>query len=146
MGQISKHIFFKAPLENVWKVWTDVEKTPEWVDGVKESTVTSATKYGPGLSWDEKCFFSGKLIDVSHKIVVWEEKKKTVIRTGLPMGGSMQRIVEFRPASGGTEANVEIEWDLGIVASFFGEEQLAELMDKNFERTGENWKKKAENV
>ena len=144
MGQISKQIFFKAPMENVWKVWTDVEKTPEWVDGVKESTVTSATKYGPGLSWDEKCVFSGKLIDVSHKIVVWEEKKKTVIRTGLPMGGSMQRIVEFRSAQGGTEANVQIEWDLGIVASFFSEDQLSDLMDKNFERTGDNWKRKAE--
>ena len=96
MGQISRQIFFKAPVARVWKVWTGVEKTPEWVEGVQESTLTSSVREGRGLSWNEKCLFGKKVIRMDHEATEWEEGKKIVIRTGLPMGGSMERIAEFR--------------------------------------------------
>ena len=49
MGDIQKKITFRAPVEKVWEVWTDVGKTPEWVEGVQSSEVTSPVKEGRGL-------------------------------------------------------------------------------------------------
>lgn len=145
MGQLSRQIFFKAPLEIVWKIWTDVEKNPEWVEGVGESRITSAVKSGPGLSWEEHCMFGGKSIPMEHKMVLWEEKKKTVTRTGLPMGGSIQRIAAFRPyGDGGAEVQIDMEWDLGIAAAFFNEDELQAMIEKNFTTTADRWKARAE--
>ena len=62
MDQISKQLFFNAPLDRVWEVWTDVERTPEWVEGVSESKITSSIREGKGLSWNEKCLFGKKVI------------------------------------------------------------------------------------
>lgn len=145
MGQISKQIFFNAPIEIVWGIWTDVEKNKEWVDGVGESHITSAVKSGPGLSWEEHCMFAGKSIPMEHKMVLWEDKKKTVTRTGLPMGGSIQRIASFKTQGEGTEAIVDMEWDLGIAAAFFDEDELQAMIEKSFDATAARWKSRAEN-
>lgn len=144
MGQIKKTVSFKAPLEKVWAIWVDVEKTPEWVAGVEESKITSSGKIGKGLEWSEKCLFGSKNIQMEHKFTEWEEGKKTVIESGLPMGGRMERVVEFKAIPDGCEANVEVEWDLGIVGAFFDEAKLQHMMEKSFNQTAEKWKAKAE--
>ncbi len=144
MGSISKQLFFNAPLEVVWKIWTDVEKTPDWVDGVFKSIITSATKYGPGLTWEEKGIFDGRNVDVEHKVVVWDEKKKTVIKTTLPMGAAMERIVEFKASGDQTEVTAQLEWELGMIGMFISEEQWEKMITRNFEATASNWKSKAE--
>jgi uncharacterized membrane protein len=144
MGQLTKQIFFKAPLEVVWKIWTDVEKTPEWVEGVKQSAIVSATKYGPGLSWEEKCYFGSTMVDMEHKMVVWDEKKKTVTRTGLPMGASLEKIAEFRQAGETTEVNIVMEWSLGFAGVLITEEKFGFMLESSFESTMQNWKEKAE--
>lgn len=159
MGQITKQLFFNAPLERVWKVWTEVEKTPEWVEGVQESRVTSSVPDGKGLSWNEKCLFGKKVIQMDHEFSEWEPMKRTVIRTGLPMGGMMERTAEFkrvgagspRPSKGEetsprhqTEVHVTLEWDLGMVGAMIGEDKLHHMMEKSFDLTAEKWKAKAE--
>ena len=145
MGQISKQIFFKAPLEIVWKIWTDVEKNPEWVEGVRESKIVSATKHGPGLTWEEKGMFGSTPVEMEHKIVVWDEKKKTVIRTNLPMGASMEKIAEFRSVGSESEVQIQIDWSLGVASMFLSEEKMAEMTGKSLEATVMKWKRKAEN-
>lgn len=144
MGQLEKTLLINAPLEKVWGIWIDVAKTPEWVDGVGESHITSVAKSGPGLTWEEHCMIDGKSIPMCHKMVVWEEKKKTVIKTGLPMGGSMERIAEFSVQGDQTQVRLQMEWDLGIAAMFIGEEKLQDILEKNCETTATNWKKRAE--
>lgn len=144
MGSIEKKLFFNAPVERVWKVWVDVEKTPEWVEGVQESRVTSPAREGKGFSWSEKCLFGKKLIQMEHEFSDWEPLKRSVIRTGLPMGGTMERACEFAPAAGGTEVSVHLEWDLGLVGAFFDEDKLAHMMEKSFDLTAEKWKTRAE--
>ena len=147
MGQISKQISFKAPVETVWKIWTDVEKTPDWVEGVKESKIVSATKYGPGLTWEERTVFANTPVEMEHKVVVWDEKKKTVTRTSLPMGATMEKITEFRLSSieGQTEVQIQIEWSLGVASMFITDEKMAEMMEKSLDATALKWKRKAEN-
>jgi uncharacterized membrane protein len=144
MGQISKQIFFKAPVEVVWKIWTDVEKTPEWVEGVLQSAIVSATKYGPGLEWEEKGFFGSTPVDMEHKMVMWEEKKKTVTRTNLPMGATMEKIAEFRSAGSESEVQIQVEWNLGVASMFLSDEKMAEMTEKSLNATAAKWKQRAE--
>lgn len=146
MGQISRQLFFTAPLEKVWKIWTDVEKTPEWVEGVQESKITGEVREGKGLSWKEKCLFGKQVIQMDHEMKECEPLKKTHTRTGLPMGGTMESTAEFKPGPGGTEVNLSIEWDLGMVGAIIGEEKLQHMMEKSFNATAEKWKAKAEKV
>jgi uncharacterized protein YndB with AHSA1/START domain len=96
MGSITKQIFFKAPVEKVWGIWTDVEKTPEWVEGVQQSKIVSDVREGKGLEWQEKCLFGKQVIQMDHEVKQWEPLKKTFYRTGLPMGGSMETTAEFQ--------------------------------------------------
>lgn len=155
MGQISKQLFFNASLEKVWKVWTDVEKTPEWVEGVTSSRITSSAREGKGLAWNERCIFGKKEIQMDHKFMEYIPLQKTVTETGLPMGGTMQTTAEFSaikmadPSFGGkptpqTEVNLALEWDLGMIGAMIGEDKLRHMMEKSFDLTAAKWKEKAE--
>jgi len=145
MGEIQRQVFFKASVEKVWKVWTDVEKTTEWVEGVQESKITSDAREGKGLAWKEKCLFGKKnVIQMDHEMTEWEPLKKTVIQTGLPMGGTMERKAEFKSTSEGTEVLMQMEWDLGIAGAIIGDDKLQHMMEKSFDLTVEKWKSKAE--
>ncbi len=144
MGSISKQVFFNVPVEKVWSIWADVEKTPEWVEGVQSSKIVSDVREGKGLEWQEKCLFGKQVIQMDHEVKQWEPLKKTFYRTGLPMGGSMETTAEFRPAPQGTEVNLQVEWDLGMVGMMIGEDKLHHMMDKAFTLTTEKWKARAE--
>ena len=144
MTFLEKTISFNAPVEKVWNVWTDVEHTPQWVEGVQESTITSAVREGKGLSWKEKCLFGKQTIHMDHEFTTWEPLKKTVIRSGLPMGGSMERTADFESTPTGTQVKAVLEWDLGIVGAMIGEDKLKHMMEKSFDLTAQKWKEKAE--
>ncbi len=144
MGSINKQLFFNAPLEKVWKIWVDVEKTTEWVEGVQESRITSPVREGKGLEWSEKCLFGKQVIQMDHAMKEWEPHKKTRAYTGLPMGGSMETTAEFKPSGQGSEANLYVEWDLGMVGMIIGEDKLQHMMEKALTLTSEKWKAKAE--
>src|SRR3989338_2065953 len=144
MGEISKQLFFKTPLEKVWNIWTDVEKTPEWVEGVQESRRTGIVKEGKGLEWQEKCQFGSKVIQMDHEFTEWDPLKRVVIHTGLPMGGSMDRSADFKATPEGAEVKVLLEWDLGMIGAFFDEDKLRHMMEKSFDQTAAKWKARAE--
>ena len=144
MGSFQRQIFFNAPLAKVWKIWTDVEKTPEWVEGVQESKITSPVREGKGLCWKEKCLFGKQVIQMDHEYKEFEPQKKTFARTGLPMGGSMETAAEFKSSPQGAEVNLLVEWDLGMVGVMIGEDKLQHMMEKSFNATIEKWKAKAE--
>ena len=144
MGQIQRQIFFNAPLARVWQVWTDIEKTPDWVYGVQESRRTGMVPQGKGSEWQEKCQFGSKVIQMDHEFTEFEPQKKTVIHTGLPMDGTMERTAEFKESPQGAEVNVLLEWDLGMIGAFFDEDKLHHMMEKSFDQTAAKWKEKAE--
>ena len=144
MGQINKQLFFNARIEKVWKIWTDVEKTPEWVEGVQESQITSTIRDGKGVEWREKCLFGKQVIQMDHKMTDFEPQKRTVVWTGLPMGGTMESTAEFTETSKATEVNIQLEWDLGIVGAMIGDDKLHHMMEKSFDQTAAKWKARAE--
>ena len=96
MNLLTKNILIKAPLERIWNLLADVTRTPEWVDGVKESERTGAVREGGGMRWRESCVLDRQHIEVEHTMTVWEPMRKAVIQSTLPMNGSMTRALVLK--------------------------------------------------
>lgn len=144
MRAITKNISINAPLEKVWAIWSDVEKTPEWVEGVKESKITAGTP-GRGMEWEEKCAMGGQMVQMQHEVREWEAQKKTFYHTKLPMGAVMETRAEFNSTSQGkAEISVEISWELGILSMMISDEKFEEMIDKAFSKTAERLRVKSE--
>ena len=144
MNLLKKQILIKTQLEKVWSILADVPRTPEWVDGVKESERTGGVREGKGMRWRESCVLDRQHIEVEHEMAVWEPMKKAVIQSKLPMNGSMTRSLVFSEKPGGIEITVEFVWDLGIAGMILGEEKVKNILDQSFENTLANWKDLAE--
>lgn len=145
MNGIRKEINFDVCSEKVWQVWKDVEKTSEWVDGVSLSRIMSESKEGLELHWREKCKVGGFDVQVDHYVKAWDEAKKVSVHSALPMGGSMNREIEF--VNLGYESSkvyLTLTWNLGMAGSLFSDKQMEEMMDRSLDRTAKNWKQKAE--
>ena len=144
MNSLKKSIRINAPLEKIWTILADVTRTPEWVDGVKESERTGAIRDGQGMRWRESCVLDRQHIEVEHEMIVWEPMSRAVIQSALPMNGSMTRTILFEPKAEGVYVAIEFVWDLGIAGMLLGEKKVREILEASFEATLENWKMKAE--
>jgi carbon monoxide dehydrogenase subunit G len=140
MNSLKKQILINAPLKKIWSILADVTRTPEWVDGVKESERTGAITEGKGLRWREACELDRQHIEVEHEMTVWEPMRRAVIQSKLPMNGSMTRALIFDPKPGGAEISAEFQWDLGIAGMILGEKKVRDILDRSFENTLANWK------
>ena len=146
MGQMTKQVFFNAPLEKVWGIWADVQTTPSWVDGVKESLLTSASHEGVGLAWKEKCLFGSQLIEAEHRVSEWQRSQKVTVNTQLPFGATLNRTIDFKANSDGqSEIQIQFDWQLGMVAMMIPDETFHQMLSASFDKTAENWKTRAEN-
>ena len=133
-----------ASLEKIWAILADVRRTPEWVDGVKESERIGAVREGKGARWRESCVLDRQHIEVEHEMKVWEPMSRAVIQSALPMNGSMTRTLVFNQKTEGVEVAVEFLWDLGIAGMLLGEQKVRSILDQSFENTLANWKDLAE--
>lgn len=143
MSQYKMKLFFSAPLEKVWDIWVDVEKTPEWVYGVQASEPGEGT-FEEGYSWKEACLFDNLPVPMEHSVTECEKQRKTVIYTVLPMGGTLEKTVLFTPADGGVHVEMEASWELGMIAAFLSADRIREKMEEGFTKTADNWKSRAE--
>jgi carbon monoxide dehydrogenase subunit G len=144
MNSLKKQVQIDALLETIWAILGDVRRTPEWVDGVKESERTGAITEGKGLRWREACELDRQHIEVEHEMTVWEPMRRAVIQSKLPMNGSMIRTIVFNPKPNGVEISAEFQWDLGIAGMILGEKKVRDILDRSFENTLANWKDLAE--
>jgi len=138
---LDKNFVLPADSKKVWQSIADVAATPNWIDGVQASEITSDAKEGVGLSWKEKSAFGKQAVQMDHEITIWEPNKKIKIHSGLPMGGSMDRTMEFTEKGNETEVKATLEWDMGIVGSMIGEDKLRHMLEKSFDQTIANWQK-----
>ncbi len=143
MSEHKTRLLIKAPLQRVWDIWVDVEKTPEWVHGVQSSEITAGGP-GQGLCWKETGVVDGMPIPMEHSFLVWEPLHKTEIHTVLPLGGTMNRVVEFSENEEGTLVDVTMTWELGMIAMMISPEKIQTQIEESFEITAKNWKTKAE--
>lgn len=144
MNSLTKKILINSNIEKIWPILADVTRTPEWVDGVKESERTGSIREGKGTRWRESCVLDRQHIEVEHEMKVWEPMSRAVIQSVLPMNGSMTRRLVFNPKPEGVEITVEFLWDLGIAGMLLGEQKARNILDQSFENTLANWKDLAE--
>lgn len=142
-NMMHKQVFLEVPPDKAWRTWTQIEKRPEWVHGVRSSRLTGTVREGVGLSWEEVCLFGSQEAIMQNEVVEWTPLQKIKTQTALPMGASLQTVAEFRPHGNGTEVNVFVEWNLGILSMLLGEDKIREALEKAFEKTAENWKARA---
>ncbi len=143
MGEIRKHIYFSASPETIWKILMDVQSTPQWVAGVTESTILKPSS-GAGLCWREIWEFMNQKIQVDHEMISCEPHVKAEIRSKLPLGASMEKLMEIQTSNEKTVLALSLTWNLGMVGSMIGEDAVQEVMDQNLEKTAQNWKNLAE--
>ena len=144
MNSLTKKILINSSTKKIWAILADVTRTPEWVDGVKESERTGAVREGKGARWRESCVLDRQHIEVEHEMKVWEPMSRAVIQSVLPMNGSMTRTLVLGPKTEGVEVTVEFVWDLGIAGMLLGEQKVRTILDQSFENTLANWKDLAE--
>lgn len=145
MNEIKKEIEFSVPSQKVWALWKDVEKTSEWVDGVSLSRIMSEAKEGFDLHWREKCKVGGFDVQVDQYVKKWDEGKKVAVHSKLPMGGTMDRTIEFfDQGENQSKVHLTLTWNLGMAASLFSDKQMEDMMDRSLDRTAKNWKEKVE--
>jgi len=146
MGNLRREIKFSVPAEKTWSVLEDLEKSPEWVDGVKACKITSLERSGKNVSWEEKAVFGTQTIDAAHRFLCYEPYAKAVIRTDLPMGGVMTRTLTFKSSPRTTTLFYEASWDLGIVTALLGEEKVQNILEDSTDKTLASWKKRVEQL
>ncbi|MFA5159358.1 MAG: SRPBCC family protein [Candidatus Omnitrophota bacterium] len=144
MNSLAKKILINTKLEKIWAILADVTRTPEWVDGVKESERTREVREGKGTRWRENCILDRQHIEIEHEMKIWEPMSRAVIQSVLPMNGSMTRTLVFSQKPEGVEVTVEFLWDLGIAGMLLGEQKVQNILDRSFENTLANWKDLAE--
>lgn len=144
MTSLYKEMTFQAPLEKVWQIWTAVEKTPEWVEGVQSSQITSIRQEGVGLTWKEKCYFAGQDIEVEHEIKEWVPLEMATVESELPLGAKIYRNICFERCEDGAKVHIRIHFDLGMAGMFITGDKMASIIEQNLISTERNWIRMAE--
>lgn len=150
MNQIKLDFEFDAAPEKVWAVLANVEKTPEWVHGVKTSVPTDQGLARKGFCWEEKVSIDGQNADIQNEFVEWVPHERAAIKTGLPMGGWMKKIFIFSPLpnsipSGSEKGeacrlSIDMTWDLGILEMLAGPAKVQDALEKSLQKTIAAWK------
>lgn len=140
MNQIKTDCEFNASAENVWRVLADVEKTPEWVHGVKASVNIEESRPYKGFCWEEKISIDGQNADVRHEFSEYKPYEYAAIKTDLPMGGWLKKTFAFKEESGKTKLEIEMTWNLGILEMLAGPAKVQAALEKSLFKTLENWK------
>lgn len=139
MNTIKLDFEFAAPLEKVWNILADVEKTPEWVHGVKASSPSDVGAARKGFCWEEKVSIDGQNADVRHEFSEWDPHKSAVIKTDLPMGGWMRKTFLFSEKDEKTNLQIEMIWNLGILEMLAGPSKVHAALEKSLNQTLQNW-------
>ena len=144
MGMLNKQTVVNASAEKIWDILAAVERTPEWIDGVKESERTGEIREGQGLRWRELSVLERQNIEMEHEMTAWEPRTRMKVRSVLPMNGWLERTLELQQVVDGQEVRITVAWELGIAGMLLGEKKVVELMENLFETTLMNLKDLAE--
>lgn len=146
MNTIEKRILFKSTPQKIWAILIDVEKTPFWVDGVRESKRTGGETEGVGLAWTEKCVLGLQQVEIENEFTEWDEEVFAAIRSTLPMGGVLDRIINIEEIPEGISVSVRIDWEWNIADMMIGKEKIRHMLEKSLDKTLQNWKKRSEEL
>jgi uncharacterized protein YndB with AHSA1/START domain len=108
--RVSNH--FAAPLERVFNYFTDIERAPAHVSGVRRIEMLTPGAIKLGSRWRETREVLG-VADSADMEVTSFERNRTYTITHHKAGVRIDTLFWFEPSGGGTTVSVEFELDAG---------------------------------
>ena len=109
---VSNHV--AAPVENVFRVFTDIEHGPEHVGGIKKVEMLTPGVVHLGTRWRETRDVLGRSDSAEMEITAFELNRMYTI-THHKAGVRIDTTFWFQPEGPGTKVSVEFELDGGGV-------------------------------
>ena len=103
-----------APIEDLFKVFTDLSHASERVSGIKKLQVLTSGPVGLRTRWIETREVMGRLDSAEMEITAYERNRMYTI-THHKAGIRIDTTFWFEAAAGGTKVSVEFELDAGGV-------------------------------
>jgi hypothetical protein len=103
----------KAPVEQVFKLFTDIEHAPERVAGIKGTEVMSTGSFNLGYQWTETREVMGRLDDAVMEVTAFERNRTYTVthHKGSVFGSGVRidTVFTFEPVPMGTRVSIEFE-------------------------------------
>lgn len=97
-----------APVENVFSLFTDIERAAEHVSGIKAIKMLTPRGFGPGTRWLETREVLGRL-DSAEMEVTSFDKNHTYTITHHKGGARIDTVFAFEPSGDGTKVTIEFD-------------------------------------
>ncbi len=138
MGHITRTIHVEATPEQVFDLFADPERFPEWQVPAAEVKDITGRPGVVGLGWTTVATFAGRKME-NHMRVTAGERPRFFEVKGTGSGNATLR-GRLEPATGGTDLTIESEYDmpLGFIGDaankLFFEKAYADSWDKSLEK------------
>ena len=111
MGRIIETVEFAAPLERVWKLFTDPEDWAKWNTELSAIRDVRGPFDHPGAGYTQVMRFAGREWLGRWEVVECQPRVLRRVEGTLPFGLPFRGQDRFEETGGGTRVTVEIEWD-----------------------------------
>ena len=138
MGHISRTIHVEATPEQVFDLFANVERLPEWQVPAPEVKDITGTPGTVGFGWTTAATIAGRKMEAPMRITACDRPRLFEVKSTGNMAGTMRGRLE--PAAGGTDVTIESEYEmpLGFIGDaankLFFERSFAESWDKSLQK------------
>ena len=98
----------KAPVEQVFELFTDIENAADRVSAIKKIDILSTGPFHLGFRWCETRDVMGRLDDAEMEITSYEKNKGYTV-THHKAGVRIDTVFSFAPVENGTSVSIEFE-------------------------------------
>jgi uncharacterized protein YndB with AHSA1/START domain len=119
MGRFTITPHFEAPIEGVFEMSADPLRIPEWVPTVFEVKDATPGPMTVGSTYTAVTKVLGRHVDIRYEITEFEPPRLLAVVGTAPNGGRVLLRTRLSPATRGTDAEIEVDYDLPI--GFLGE-------------------------
>jgi len=113
MTKVTVSTEVKAPVERVFKLFTDIEHAAEHVAGIKKIEVLSPGAFNLGYRWTETREVMGRLDSATMEISSFELNRTYTVTHhkggALGAGVRIDTVFTFEPVPNGTKVSIEFE-------------------------------------
>ena len=130
MVRVEEHVTIDRPIEEVFTYLSDIDRQPEWVSSLSESTRTSSGPTAPGTTYRQVVKLLGRRIEANCEITEYEPPTLYAFR-GVNGPMHVQMRFTLTPEGQGTRVTQVVEGESG---GFFrlADPILARTMQKQF--------------
>jgi len=134
MGHICRTIHVEATPEQVFDLFANPERLPEWQVPATEVKDITGTPGTVGSGWTAATTFAGRKMEEPMRITAGERPRFFEVKSTGSMSGTVRG--RFEPAAGGTDVTIESEY--GMPLGFIGDAANKLFFEKSF---AESWDK-----